>query len=512
MTYDVCVIGAGPSGVAAAMRSIDLGKSVLLIDKGKVGGAGVFNGALASKTLWEISENYKTAKSNKFGYYVFDSEVDYSTVIAEMHKAENEKHSQIKEQLQFLEREGSLRFINGRAKLITNTLVEVTNSHGIKEEYQVDNVIMAVGSRPRKLDHLPIDEKTVVTSDGITSFNEFPKSIVILGAGVIGCEFATIFSNFGQTKVHIIDKADRILPFEDDDVASMVSRNLEENGVLVHKNSSLKSMKIVDGQVEYVLEYSDGRIEIFTVEKALISIGRVPNVENLGLQEVGMELDSRGFAIDTDTKTSIPNIYAVGDFTADIALVNIAEMEGRFAAEQIAGVQESEMIYDNISTIMFLNPEVAGVGKNEKACRKEGIPHKVAVMDYRFVNRAIAKRRTQGFFKLIVTDDKEMKILGMRAVGDQASSTIESVAMLIALDRGVKDLADLIFPHPAVTEGLQECARMLLGKSIVKPRVFNQHLKCYRYCADGRVIDVFSNTLLNESNAQASIEPTEPVE
>ena len=402
-----------------------------------------------------------------------------------------------------MEREGSLRFINGRAKLITNKRVQVRNYAGNLEEYEVENVIMAVGSRPRKLDHLPIDEKTVVTSDGITSFEQFPKSIVILGAGVIGCEFATIFSNFGQTKVHIIDKADRILPFEDDDIASMVSRNLEENGVLVHKNSSLKSMKIVDGNVEYVLEYNDGRIEVLTVEKALISIGRVPNVENLGLQEVGMKLDSRGFAVDTDTKTSIPNIYAVGDFTADIALVNIAEMEGRYAAEQIAGIDDSKMIYDNISTIMFLNPEVAGVGKNEKTCRAEGIAYKVAVMDYRFVNRAIAKRRVQGFFKLIVTDDAEMKIIGMRAVGDQASSTIESVAMLIALDRGVKDLADLIFPHPAITEGLQECARMLLGKSIVKPRVFNQHLKCYRYCADGRIIDVFSNSEIGQHSNQS---------
>ncbi len=508
MTYDVCVIGAGPSGVAAAVRSIDLGKRVLLIDKSRVGGAGVFNGALASKTLWEISENYKTAKSNNFGYYVFDSEVDYSTVIAEMHKAENEKHSQIKEQIQYLEREGNLRFIQGRAKLITNKKVEVVTNLGMTEEYDVDNVILAVGSRPRKLDHLPIDEQTVVTSDGITSFDKFPKSIVILGAGVIGCEFATIFSNFGQTKVHLIDKADRILPFEDDDVAAMVGSNLERNGVLVHKNSNLKSMKILDGMVEYELEYTDGRIEIFTVEKALISIGRVPNVENLGLQEVGMELDNRGFALDTDTRTSISNIYAVGDFTADIALVNIAEMEGRHAAELIAGKPDSDMVYDNISTIMFLNPEVAGVGKNEKTCRKEGIPYKVAVMDYRFVNRAIAKRRKQGFFKLIVTDDEDMKVIGMRAVGDQASSTIESVAMLIALDKGVRELADLIFPHPAITEGLQECARMLLGKSIVKPRVFNQHLKCYCYTADGRIIDKFSN---HASKQDSSSEKPTPV-
>lgn len=487
----MCVIGAGPSGIATAIRSIDLGMKVLLIEKDKAGGAGVFNGALASKTLWEISENYKTTRSNQYGYYVFDSELDYRTVIGEMHKAENEKHSQIMEQIQALEKEGSLRFVKGRAKLKTKTSIEVTRHDGIIEDYQADNIVLAVGSRPRKLDTIPIDEKTILTSDGITGLDDFPKSIVILGAGVIGCEFATIFSNFGKTKVFLIDRADRILPFEDEDVAKMVARNLEESGVTVHSTCGLKKMEIVDGKVEYTLEYKDGREEILTVEKALISVGRVPNVENLGLQEVGMELDNRGFAIDEDTQTSIPNIYAVGDFTADIALVNIAELEGRYAAKKIAGLVDKPLTYNNISTIMFLNPEVAGVGKNEMQCRKEGIPYRMARMDYRFVNRAIAKRRLQGFFKLIVTDDDEMKILGMRAIGDQASSTIESVALLIALDKGVHELTELIFPHPAITEGLQECARMLMKKSIVKPRIFNRQLKCYRF-RDGKIEDLFA--------------------
>ena len=495
MNYDVCVIGGGPSGVAAAMRAIDLGKKVLLIEKNKVGGAGVFNGALASKTLWELSENYKTVKSTNYGYYVFDSDLDYKMVIGEMHKAENEKHSQIMEQIQTLERRDLMRFVSGRAILKSKHEIEVTKTDGFVEVYTADNIVMAVGSRPRKLDSLPIDEETVVTSDGISSFKDFPKSIVILGAGVIGCEFATIFSNYGKTKVYLIDKADRILPFEDEDVASMVSHNLEENGVTVHKRSSLKKMEIVNGMVEYTLEYDDGREEIHTVEKALISIGRIPNVENLGLKEVGMKLDGRGFAIDEDTQTSVSNIYAVGDFTADMALVNIAEMEGRYAVEKMCDVIDSPMTYDNISTIMFLNPEVAGVGMNESQCRKEGIPYKMALMDYRYVNRAIAKRRCQGFFKLLVTDDDEMKILGMRVVGDQASSTIESVALLIALKKSVRDLARLIFPHPAITEGLQECARMLLGKSIVKPQVFNQNLKCYRF-ANSRIEDLFTGQVL----------------
>lgn len=495
--FDVCVIGAGPSGIAAAMRAIDFGKRVLLIEKNKVGGAGVFNGALASKTLWELSENYKLVRANNYGYYVFSHDLDYKTVMGEMHKAENEKHSQLMEQIQTLEREDSLTFISGRAKLTSANDIEVITENGQTEMYSADQIVLAVGSRPRYLTEIPIDERTIVTSDGISSFDDFPKSIVILGAGVIGCEFATVFSNFGRTKVYLIDKADRILPFEDEDVANLVSRNLEENGVTIHRGSSLKSMKIVEGRVEYCLTYDDGHEEIYTVEKALISVGRIPNVENLGLSEIGMELDKRGFVTDDETQTSISNIYAVGDLTADIALVNIAEMEGRYAVERMYNSIDAPMSYNNISTIMFLNPEVAGVGVNESQCRKDGIPYKMALMEYKFVNRSIAKRKSQGFFKLIVTDDEEMKVLGMRAVGDQASSTIESVALLIALQRGVHDLANLIFPHPAITEGLQECARMLLGKSIIKPRVFNRHLKCYRFSKDGRVEDLFVKGMSN---------------
>ena len=178
-------------------------------------------------------------------------------------------------------------------------------------------------------------KETVVTSDGIGGFEDFPKSMVILGAGVIGTEFATIFSNFGRTKVYMIDRADRILPFEDEDIANVVAHNLEQNGVTIHHESNFEEMKIVDGKVEYTISKKDGTKETYVVDKALISIGRVPNVENIGLKEIGLALDNRGYAEDEDTVTSIPNIYAIGDFTADIALVNIAEMEGRYAAERM---------------------------------------------------------------------------------------------------------------------------------------------------------------------------------
>jgi dihydrolipoamide dehydrogenase len=311
-----------------------------------------------------------------------------------------------------------------------------------------------------------------------------------LGAGVIGCEFATIFSNFGKTKVFLIDKEERILPFEDEDISHAVAANLEDNGAVIHHGASLEKMSIVDGKVEYVLSFKDGRKETHTVEKALISVGRVSNCENLGLEAAGVALNERGCIDDEHTRSNVPNIYAVGDFTADISLVNVGELEGRHAVERMFGSPKRELVYENISTIMFLNPEVASVGLNETQARKKKIPYRIAIMHYRYVNRALAMHKLDGFFKILVSDDDDMKILGMRVMGPHASSTIMAVALMISMDIGIEHLAELIFPHPSIPEGIQECARMLMGTSIVKPEVFNLDVRCYRVDAEGRVEDL----------------------
>ncbi|MGI9150150.1 MAG: dihydrolipoyl dehydrogenase family protein [Limnohabitans sp.] len=488
--FDVCVIGAGPSGFAAAMRAIDFGKRVALVERNKVGGAGIFDGALSSKTLWELSESYQLTHNTNLGYTVYDSEVHFSSVMHQAHRAVAEKHVQLKKQISYFEKTGRLTFFNGHAKFASKNEVAITDAEGAQQTIWADNTVMAVGSRPRYLPNIPIDEKIILTSDGVSSLPDFPKSIVILGAGVIGCEFATIFSNFGKTKVFLIDKEERILPFEDEDISHAVAANLEDNGVMIHHGASLEKMSIVDGKVEYVLNYKDGRRETHTVEKALISVGRVSNCENLGLEAAGVLLNDRGCIDDEHTRSNVPNIYAVGDFTADISLVNVGELEGRHAIERMFGTPKRELVYENISTIMFLNPEVASVGLNETQARRKKIPYRIAIMHYRYVSRAIAMHKLDGFFKILVSDDDEMKILGMRVMGPHASSTIMAVALMISMDIGIEHLAELIFPHPSIPEGIQECARMLMGNSIVKPEVFNLDVRCYRVDADGRIEDL----------------------
>src|SRR3954470_20024881 len=230
--FDLVVIGAGPAGFAAAMRSLDFKKKTLLVEKNRIGGAGVTNGALSSKTWWELSrEAFAFSKSLK-RYNIQSPTLSYQEISKEVQKAVQERKSLLEEQMDFLrnQTEGHLfTFKKAEARLISQHEIEITNG-AQKEVVWADFIILATGSRPRNLPELPIDEKIVMTSEGIEAMDDFPESMVIVGAGVIGCEYATIFSGFGKTKVHLIDKGDRILPFEDEDVVRVIEQNMESSG------------------------------------------------------------------------------------------------------------------------------------------------------------------------------------------------------------------------------------------------------------------------------------------
>jgi len=487
--YDLVVIGAGPSGYAAAMRALDFKKKTLIIERSRVGGAGITNGALSSKTWWELSREASAFRKSLKRYNIPMPSINYKEIQAEVKRAVQERKGLLEEQMNMLGKSnGSLfEFKKGEAHLIDKNTITIANG-ARTETVKADYVVLATGSRPRFLPELPIDEEIVMTSEGIEEMNDFPESMVIVGAGVIGCEYATIFSGFGRTKVHLIDKGDRILPFEDEDVVRIIERNMENNGVLIHRNSRLVRMEKVNGRVEYELEYTDSTRQIFNVAKALVSVGRVPNLEDLWDDKVGIHVSKRGIE-NNDTQTNIDNIFAIGDLTADISLVNVGELEGRYAVERMFGKPDRKLVYENISTIMFLSPEVAGVGMNEIQAHEKGLEYKVVTLEYSTIPRAIAKRNTQGFIKLLVTNDNDMKILGMKVVGNHASSAIQAVAVLISMNRGIEELAECVHPHPSITEGIQECVRMLMGKSTLKPGALSGRLSCRR-CIGGKYEDI----------------------
>ncbi len=475
--YDVCVIGSGPGGFAAAMRGFDFGKKVCLVEGGHIGGAGILHGAMTSKTMWELAKDYANASSVDRGYRAAGLMVDYKAVLDTVVQAAKEKQYQLLSQIETFAPhrwtgKGSITLKRGMARFRDMHAVDVALADGGSERVTADYFVIATGSRPRHFQGVEIDGQRVISSDGILSFTAFPKRLLILGAGIIGCEYATIFSNFAQTKVHLLDRQSRVIPFEDEDVSAYVSHNLEGKGVTIHHNAILRGIAKRPEFLEVTVDYEGGRSQVLEVDAALVSVGREPNLSSLGLENLGITVNARG-GLDADGNCCVKeNIYAVGDVTQRSALYNVAEMEGRYAIKAMYGRNKYPLRYHNMSTIMFFNPEVAVVGLNEQQCRAQGIPYRVGYFSNALVNRAIAMRRTDGFVKILVSEDGNNRILGMRAAGPQAGSTIMVVAHLMDQDKGLEDIMKSIHPHPSITEGIQECLRLLMGKSIHKPLVF----------------------------------------
>jgi dihydrolipoamide dehydrogenase len=483
-SFDVVVIGSGPAGFAAANRATDFGKRVCLIEKSHIGGAGIINGVLTSKTMYELSMDYSVAARIDRGYRASALTVDYSRVRNTVLEAAREKQYQMRSQIETfanVSQQGTISLITGFAKFKDANTVEVNDQ---KKTLTIngDHFIIATGAHPRHLPGVKIDGKRIITSDNILSLSKFPERMLIIGSGIIGCEFATIFSNFQQTQIHLLDRSNRVLPYEDDDVSEFVSQNLETNGVTVHHTAQLRSIREHSGHLEVVLDYDAGNSKVIEVDVALIAIGRSPHTQNLGLEVLGITTDERGL-IPVDEYGCVKNtreysnIYAAGDCTRQAQLYSVAEFQGRLAVEAIMKNISDQPDYSNMSTLMFFKPEVAAVGANERVLQENNIGYKMVYYSNSLINRAIAMRNTHGFVKILVSNDDKERILGMRAAGPQASSFIVAVAHLINQGNSVSEVLRVFYPHPSITEGIQESMRALASKSLYKQVAFPKHIK-----------------------------------
>jgi len=477
--FDLAVIGSGPGGFAATMRAVDFGKNVCLIEAGHLGGTGIMNGPLTSKTMWELSVDYSIAAAVDRGYRASGLQVDYSMVKKTVIAAAKTKQYQMLSQIESFSTKnndyGSITYIRGFAKFINRNTLGISTENGL-EIIESEYIIIATGSKPRELAELPVDQKLIFDSDGLLNLDRFPERMMILGSGIIGCEFAAIFSNFKQTEVHLLDRTHRVIPFEDDDVSDFVSNNLEKNGVIIHHTATLRTVRKEKDHLEVVLDFDDGHSQVIEVDILLVSIGRDANTQGLCLENVAIQPNVKGYLhINEECATGDfqkCNIFAAGDVTGQKALYGVAEEQGRFIVEAIFGLTTYRLDYSYMPTLMFFKPELASVGANEKILREKKIPYKSVFYSNELVNRAIAMRSTNGFIKIIVSNDGSEKILGMRAAGPQASAFIVSIAYLINSDIRLHEVLQSIHPHPSVTEGIQECIRIFYNQSIYKPKAF----------------------------------------
>ncbi len=487
--FDLLVIGSGAAGFSAAMRAIDFGKAVCIVEHSEIGGAGIMKGALTSKTLWELSADYSVAQRTDRGYRTSGLSVDYQKVKNTVIHAAKEKQYQILSQIETFSkaknRHGSLTLKRGHARFLDRNTVELTDTSGHTEHIESEYFVIATGSRPRRHPDFETDGIRIFDSDSILNLEKFPKSMVIIGSGIIGCEFATIFSNFGQTEVHLLDRSNKVIPYEDDDLSKFVSDNLERNGVKIHHEATLRALRKFDDRLEIVLDYDGGHSRVIEVETALVAIGRVPNTDNLGLENIGFSPNKHGVLGMNDfcelDGIGKCNIYAAGDITGHGQLYNIAQLQGRYIAETIFGEVKNPISYENMSTLMFFKPEVAAVGFNEKQLQQRSIPYRAAYYSNILVARNIAMRNTRGFVKIMVSADGKNRILGMRAAGPQASAFIVSVAHLINEDDGLNQVYKTVHPHPGVSEGLEECLRLFEHSSVFKPEAFPDYIKFYEW-------------------------------
>lgn len=472
MRYDLIILGGGAGGFAGAMRAMDFGKRVLLIEKKQVGGAALSGGALSSKTWWELAKDFDKLFLTDRGYRVTGVEFSFPDFRRIVSQAVEERRQQMLRQIAHYQASGMLELVYGTAEFLSPHHVQVTPHEGKPFLAEADFFLLATGSRPRLLPGLMVDGQQIFTSDHIDSLEAFPQELLIIGSGVIGCEFATIFSTFPGVRVTMVEKAERILPYEDPDISGVVMQNLSECNVRFFTHAQLRGIRREADTIYYEVEEADGESHTESASHVLIAIGRVPNSEGLGLERIGVEVEPSGHVRTHQTQTTLPHIFAAGDLDNQKAgFVNVAEQEARYAVERMFGRVKRPLDYDHLSWIMFLRPEVAGIGLNERGARAQGYAYRVVRYNYDLTARGLAMRTRRSFFKLITTDEPDPYILGCRAVGPQASSIIGLVAMMIRFSRRVSDLCTILQPHPALTEGIQECARALLGEAIFKPEL-----------------------------------------
>lgn len=482
--FDVCVIGGGPAGIAAALRAVDYKKRVCLVEAQRIGGADLWNGTLQSKTLWEMSK-YVSRLSDDVMRRVFEDDV----LIGVQKKVSDERvlrtlqEVSVTRELQLLDalRSADVKLIFGKGMFSSPYELDVhCNETGEYLALSADYYVIATGAVPHKHPYIVTDGRRVVTTNEIMQL-PIPNSLVIIGAGAVGCEFASIYANLGRTKISLIDKATRVLPTVDEDVSEFIEMQLVRRGVKIHHSCTLFDMEPWGNDEKGGCVYSvrrndaDGTnpVEIYEAERALVTVGRIPNLAQLGLGNTLCKVTDGRIVVDALNRC-LPHkhIYAIGD-AANGAFVNLGEAQGRGAIDHMYSEKQERTIdllsLSNLSSILFIEEELASVGLNEQQCRARNLSHIVARYGYGHLSRAIAMGNTTGFCKVIVTNDREKRLLGVCAVGAHAGSIVEVASLSIRRCDSAYELLKLTSSYPSVVQGFVECIRMILGRSACKP-------------------------------------------
>lgn len=459
MSYDVIIIGSGPGGYVAAIRAAQLGLKTAVIERESLGGICLNWGCIPTKALLKSAQVFEYLNhAEEYGITVKDAKADFSKMV----KRSREVADGMSKGVQFLLKKNKLDVINGSAKIVGKGKVEVDNA-GKKELVEGKHIIVATGARSLNLPFMPQDGKKIIGYREAMSLPKQPKEMVVVGSGAIGSEFAYFYNAIG-TNVTLIELLPNIVPVEDEEVSKQLERSFKKQGIKVMTNAQVESVDTKGDGCKVKVNTKKG-IEEIKCDVVLSAVGITANIENLGLQEMGVIIDKGKVIVDEFYKTNIPGIYAIGDCVPGQALAHVASAEGIICVEKIAGQHAEPLDYNNIPGCTYCSPEVASVGYTEKAAIEAGYELKIGKFPYSASGKASAAGQKDGFVKLIF-DAKYGELLGAHMIGYNVTEMIAEAVAVRKLETTGHEIIKTVHPHPTMSEAFMEAAAAAYGEVI----------------------------------------------
>ena len=453
---DLVVLGGG-TGIFAAVRAAKLGLKVVLVENRRIGGVCMNWGGLATKSLTSTVEMYKNAKKASTNGITGSLSLDWKA----MKKYKDKICSQMSKMPEFIMKKARVKIIIGNGEILSPNEVKITSANG-EEVLKTKNILIATGSQPITIPGVELQDP-ILDSDQLLEIESPPKSLLVIGGGVIGLEFATIF-NLLNTKVTVVEMLPTLLTTEEPEVGEFLLRNLRKEGMEVFVNSKVTQVRKVNDGVEVKIQSPTEEI-IMNVDKVLMAVGRKPNIDRKRLEDIGVKTTKRGIVVDDRMQTSIETVWAAGDAVDPHLLANVAIKEAKVAVTNIAG-ENARMEYELVPRCVFAIPEVASVGLTEKQAIDQGLKIKSVKVNFSAQNfRAIASNKPAGFVKVVVLEDG--RIVGATIVGASASDLISEFTLAIKNRMTAEEMSNLVYVHPSFSEVLQVTLEKLLGKSLI---------------------------------------------
>lgn len=456
MTYKAVVIGGGPGGYVTAIRIAQLGGKVAVVERDQLGGTCLNRGCIPTKSLIAAVDKLQAVQeAGEFGIEVASPVINF----AKVQTRKTDVVEKLVGGIHFLFNKNKIELFQGTATIKAPGVVEVTN-HDETQALQCENIVIATGSSPALIKSLGYNGTSIITSEEALQLAEVPKSLLVIGAGVIGCEFAHIYGSMG-TEITMVEAAPSILALQDKDISRRMQTIFKKKKFNIKTNVTIKKIEEVEGGIQAELENGD----MIQAEKALISIGRTLNTQNLGLAEVGIELGQKGqIVVNDQMQTNIPGIFAIGDVVMKYQLAHVASAQGIVVAENIMG-QESKMDYSAVPSCIFTSPEIASVGMTEQQVKDKGIPVKSGKFNFMANGKALSMGEGEGFVKVVTNAETDV-VLGVHIIGPHASDLIAEATLAVKNGLTAKDLAATIHAHPTLAEAVMEAAENVHGMSI----------------------------------------------